>query len=245
MDTRLIIDEPGRGSWNMAVDESLLLSVGQGRIATLRLYRWEQPTLSLGYFQRFDARCEHPPSAKLPVVRRATGGGAIIHDHELTYSFVTPIRNRFSSEAQDFVKQFHALLIATLAAWNIEATLCGDTAAETKSEPFLCFQRRNSLDIIVANAKVVGSAQRRHQGALLQHGSILLARSPFAEALPGLSDLSDKDICHQEIGEDWSQRLAHQFGFRYRLSTLTKIESAVAAEIEACRFAQDSWTQKR
>jgi lipoate-protein ligase A len=245
MDTRLIIDEPARGSWNMAVDESLLQSVGQGSEAALRFYQWDEPTLSLGYFQRIAARSGHPSSSTLPVVRRATGGGAIIHDRELTYSFVTPIRDRFSSRAGDIVKQFHESLISTLAASGVEATLCGDTAGETLFEPFLCFQRRNSLDILIGKAKVVGSAQRRHQGALLQHGSILLARSPHAESLPGLSDLSGTNICHREITQDWSQRLAHRLGFRYRPSSLTETESAVASEIEECRFAHESWTQKR
>ncbi len=245
MDTRLILDEPARGSWNMAVDEALLESAGPGSGAVLRFYRWAVPTLSLGYFQRIDARGEHPPSSQLPVVRRATGGGAIIHDRELTYSFVTSIRDRFSSGAQDYVRQFHETLIATLATYGINAALCGETAAETKAEPFLCFQRRNSLDILVRNEKVVGSAQRRHQGAMLQHGSILLTGSTHAKTLPGLTDLSDKTICHEELCRDWSQRLADQLGFKYQPSALSETESADAMAIEECRFAHASWTQKR
>ena len=123
MDTRLIIDEPARGSWNMAVDEALLRWAGQGQRggAALRFYRWQEPTLSLGYFQEFGARCRHLPSSKLPLVRRTTGGGAIVHDRELTYSFVMPIRNRFSAAIQDVVKLFHQTLIETLADHGIEA----------------------------------------------------------------------------------------------------------------------------
>lgn len=245
MDVRLIIDEPAGGSWNMAVDEALLESAGRESGAALRFYQWSQPTLSLGYFQRIDSRHEHPSSSSLPVVRRATGGGGIIHDHELTYSFVTPIRNRFSSEVQDFVRQFHESLIATLVARGINASLCGVTATETKSEPFLCFQRRTSLDILIENEKVVGSAQRRHQGALLQHGSILLARSSHAVELPGLSDLAGEPVCHQELWQDWSQRLARLFSFQFRPSALTESESAAASAIEKRRFSHETWTQKR
>lgn len=245
MDTRLIIDEPARGSWNMAVDEALLQSAGQGGGTALRFYRWSEPTLSLGYFQKFDARDEHPPSSTLPVVRRATGGGAIIHDRELTYSFVTPIRNRFSPQTQDFVRRFHESLIATLTSYGVEARLCGKVPDETKSEPFLCFQRRDSLDILVASAKVVGSAQRRHQGAMLQHGSILLLRSPKAEVLPGINDLAGTTLDPSQVQRDFSHRLADVFGFRYQTTTITEAESEVAVKIERSRFDNQSWTHKR
>lgn len=245
MDTRLIIDEPARGSWNMAVDETLLQWAGHGSGSALRFYQWEEPTLSLGYFQHIEARQEHPPSSKLPVVRRATGGGAIVHDRELTYSFVTPIRNRFSSAAQDFVKQFHESLISIFAARGIEAALCGAAAAKTNSEPFLCFQRRNSLDILVGDAKVVGSAQRRHQGALLQHGSILLGSSPNADILPGLFDLTGLKISIRELAEEWSINLRNQLNFEFATSSLTEAESILTANIESNQFAHQRWTRKR
>lgn len=245
MDTRLIIDEPARGSWNMAVDETLLQRAVQGGGSALRFYQWDEPTLSLGYFQVYDSRDEHPPSANLPVVRRTTGGGAIVHDRELTYSFVTPIRDRFSTAAQDFVRQFHKCLIATLAELGIEATLCGPVATDLEYEPFLCFHRRNELDILVGTAKVVGSAQRRHQGALLQHGSILLARSANAESLPGLAELPGATISHCELVRGWSHRLGKLFGFDFAPSSLTKDELSDATGVERTRFADQNWTRKR
>jgi lipoate-protein ligase A len=245
MDTRLIIDEPARGSWNMAVDEALLQWAGQGGGSALRFYLWSEPTLSLGYFQQIESRSEHRPSSNLPVVRRTTGGGAIVHDRELTYSFVTPLHNRFSSAAQDFVKQFHQTLIATFTERGIAATLCGDAATEETSAPFLCFQRRNSLDILIGNAKVVGSAQRRHHGALLQHGSILLGRSPNAEVLPGLVELSGMNVDRRELVGDWSQRLGKEFGLEFAPSSLTEVESSAAISIELTRFAHERWNRKR
>ncbi|MBC8354820.1 MAG: lipoate--protein ligase family protein [Planctomycetes bacterium] len=245
MDIRLIIDEPARGSWNMAVDETLLLGAGQGGGAALRFYQWAEPTLSLGYFQKIAARSEHPPSSELPVIRRATGGGAIIHHHELTYSFVTPIRDRFSPEVQDCVMQFHLSLIATLAEDGIKARLCGDAAAEEQSDNFLCFQRRNSLDLLIGDSKFVGSAQRRHQGALLQHGSILLSRSPLAEALPGLEDLAGVTLNVRALIQRWSAHLSGEFGFDLVTSTLLETESSFALEIERARFADENWTYKR
>ena len=88
---RLIIDPPAAGSWNMAVDEALLRSAGESRQLTLRVYQWEQPTLSLGYFQAHERPAEHAASQPCPVVRRATGGGAIVHDREITYSLTAPV----------------------------------------------------------------------------------------------------------------------------------------------------------
>ena len=70
----------------MAVDETLLESAAETSATTLRFYRWDRPTLSLGYFQQTADRTQHPESADCPLVRRSSGGGAIVHDHELTYS---------------------------------------------------------------------------------------------------------------------------------------------------------------
>ena len=87
---RLFIDPPAPGSWNMALDETLLESAADGGESSLRFYGWSQPTLSLGYFQPYDDRCQHAASRNCPAVRRASGGGAILHDREITYSFALP-----------------------------------------------------------------------------------------------------------------------------------------------------------
>jgi lipoate-protein ligase A len=79
---RLLIDPPAPGPWNMAVDDVLLdLAAATGQ-ATLRFYQWQQPTLSLGYFQALDNRRQHAASQDCPVVRRATGGGGVLHHPE-------------------------------------------------------------------------------------------------------------------------------------------------------------------
>ena len=85
---RLLIDAPERGVWNMAIDEALLESAADEScdLVTLRFYRWSEPTLSLGYFQSYEDRNSHEASRSLPVVRRSSGGGALVHDHEWTYS---------------------------------------------------------------------------------------------------------------------------------------------------------------
>src|SRR3954464_5256758 len=86
----LIIAAPPDGAWNMALDEALLHRAETDGMATLRFYGWREPTLSLGYFQQHADRALHPASENCTLIRRASGGGAILHDRELTYSIALP-----------------------------------------------------------------------------------------------------------------------------------------------------------
>jgi lipoate-protein ligase A len=175
---RLILDPPGEGAWNMALDEALLESAAETGRATLRLYRWQAPTLSLGYFQRYEERWGHEPSAACPVVRRSSGGGAILHDRELTYSFTAVIGDRVSPSVQALYAIFHATLVDVLRSLGAEAERWpGPDPATSAAAPFLCFQRRAEGDVVLRGAKVCGSAQRRRRRAVLQHGSIF-SRDP-------------------------------------------------------------------
>ena len=85
-----MIEGPGDGPWQMAVDEVLLDSAALHKTATLRFDRWQTPTVSLGYFQHVADRAQHPASLACPLVRRLSGGRAIVHDHELTYCLTLP-----------------------------------------------------------------------------------------------------------------------------------------------------------
>ena len=119
MDAFLIVDPPAPGPWNMAVDETLREWVLQTGRPVVRFYQWSPATLSLGYFQAYAARASHPGSAALEVVRRASGGGAIVHDQELTYSFVAADRDRFVREDPRWVELFHTALVETLRDWGL------------------------------------------------------------------------------------------------------------------------------
>ncbi len=100
-DCRLIVHPPSPGAWNMAVDEALLMDAVENGVATLRFYQWSEPTLSLGYFQRYSDREQHAASRKCAVVRRQSGGGAILHDRELTYSLMLPAGSPLTRHAPD------------------------------------------------------------------------------------------------------------------------------------------------
>src|SRR5688500_7762020 len=114
-------DPPARGSWNMALDEALLHRAAEGAPAVLRFYEWQEPTLSLGYFQRYADWVCHSASAGCAVVRRATGGGAILHDRELTYSCVLPPGHSLGRHAADLYNAIHDSIVAVLAEHGLTA----------------------------------------------------------------------------------------------------------------------------
>src|SRR3954447_24341632 len=95
---RLIIDPRAPGPHNMAVDEALLIDAAEHNTAALRFYSWNEPTLSLGYFQNYADRHQHAASLACAVVRRQPGGGAILHDRELTYSLALPTNHPLTKQ---------------------------------------------------------------------------------------------------------------------------------------------------
>ena len=254
---RVIFDSPGAGAWNMAVDQSLLMSAEQNSTVTLRLYTWAQPTLSLGYFQKHADRNLHVASAACPIVRRRSGGGAILHDQELTYSLAIPSSHRWSKESSELYDLVHRIVIQLLAEDGIESGLFKDTAKQKSNssapEPkvnidpnaFLCFQRRSDGDLVVDGSKVLGSAQRRLKHSLLQHGSLLFKQSEFTPELPGLLELSGKQFQLEVFYQRMSKALGDALGFEFSPSILTEGEAALAKELEMATFGSLMWTQKR
>lgn len=183
MDTwRLLRTGAGDPAWNMAVDEAVVSAVSRGRAApTVRFYGWNPPTLSIGYFQRAEAEVELDRLAEAGVgfVRRPTGGRAVLHDRELTYSIAVPENYpgipktvteayRVLSEGlrQGFIRLGLQAEMAKLADGNKEAFDAPGSAA--------CFDSPSWYELLVEGRKVAGSAQLRHNGAVLQHGSVLL-----------------------------------------------------------------------
>ncbi len=179
----------------MAVDQAILESVEASLIPTLRFYGWLEPTLSLGYFQAYQSRFGHAASSACACVRRATGGGAILHDHELTYSLVMPMAVSATQARQRLYRDVHLAVVRSLADFGVRATPYRlDGRPDGQESAFLCFQRRTDEDLIVSGYKIVGSAQRRSRGAVLQHGSVLLRASRYAPELPGVFELTSQQI---------------------------------------------------
>ena len=205
---RLIVDGPADGAWQMAVDEVLLDSAAASGRMTLRFYDWSEPTLSLGYFQDYAEREAHAPSRQCPLVRRQTGGGAIVHDRELTYSLAVPAAYPLAGDPESLYTAMHEALIRAMSGFGLAAERCQERQVRAGGrQPFLCLQRRAAGDVLVSGVKVCGSAQRRRRGAILQHGSLLLARSERAPELPGVFELSDRSILPVDLRSAWSDEL--------------------------------------
>ncbi|MBB73410.1 MAG: hypothetical protein CMJ75_02725 [Planctomycetaceae bacterium] len=239
----LLIDTPGAGDWNMAVDEWLLQTAGDRTSPVLRFYRWAEPTLSLGYFQHHADRNQHAGSLNCPFVRRASGGGAILHDKELTYSLTLPINDRFSSMALDHYYDLHRSLIETLGEWSITATLVDP--GQRDNTAFLCFQRRSPGDVVIADTKIAGSAQRRSAGSILQHGSVLLRSSKAAPELPGIQQATDCSIDIDDLMCCWRARLLSRWNMTAHDLEINGHDIAAIKHLVDQRFAIDTWNKRR
>lgn len=241
---RLLVDGPATGEWNMAVDETLLHTAQRHGIGTLRFYRWSPATLSLGYFQACSARQQHAPSRVAPCIRRASGGGAIIHDQELTYSLAIPSETHRFAASETYLLM-HTTLQQVLADLQISTTL--HAGPPTNGKAFLCFQRRSSGDVLCGPHKVAGSAQRRQQNAVLQHGSLLLRTSPFAPELPGLEELNPQagTLSAEPLIDAWADGVARRFARTLAAAPLTHAETQQAEQLQATRFGNPRWLQRR
>ncbi|MGD9635866.1 MAG: biotin/lipoate A/B protein ligase family protein [Pirellulales bacterium] len=262
---RLIVDEPASGPWNMAVDEALLEAAVAGSDATLRLYQWNEPTLSLGYFQRYNDRTSHAASRECAVVRRQSGGGAILHDRELTYSLTLPPGHRLGRDATVLYNAVHKVFIAVLepqlsaaAAESWRLALNGiDSKLAPSEEPFLCFQRRACGDLLLESRKIaatnsapqaykiLGSAQRRHRGAILQHGSLLVSTSPAAPELAGWQELTGVMLPLDTLIAGVVRQSSGAFGLELQPAELPVAVHDAAREIERNKYSSRSWTARR
>jgi lipoate-protein ligase A len=244
---RLITDRPLAGSRNMAVDQVLLQTAAETGAGSLRVYRWQPATLSLGYFQKWESRQQHAASVDCPLVRRASGGGAIVHDHELTYSLALPSGDRWACENRCLFRLVHQSLIDCLAGLGVkDCQVVTEASPRPAAEPFLCFQRRAAGDVVLDGHKIIGSAQRRLNHALLQHGSVLIRQSRGAPELPGIQDLTGEASCTVErLAEVWPAQLAGQMNWTLEPGELSHAENQRVQQVESLRFAADSWNRKR
>lgn len=230
----------------MAVDELLLEWSAERGGCCWRFYGWEEPTLSLGYFQEYDDRRRHTSSRNCPVVRRLTGGGAIVHDAELTYSLVVPAGHPLAVRRNLLYETVHTSLIEVLADLGVTATLyLPPGPRKQKEQPFLCFRRRAPGDVLVNRAKVAGSAQRRRRGAMLQHGSVLLRRCPATPELVALEDLTGRSIAREELADAWLAGLGRRLALAWRPQPLSEHERSRAAALVESRYASTRWVEDR
>jgi lipoate-protein ligase A len=181
---RLLATWDGEPGWNMGLDEALLLARDPRPV--LRFYTWRPAALSLGYFQRWSALA--PLCGREACVRRFSGGGAIHHGDELTFSLAAPKEHAlFAGEVRRSYERIHALLVRALQVHGVSARPRGDARLDSDREGSpMCFHASTPLDLAWDGRKGVGSAQRRRGGRVLHHGSIKLAPSALE---PGVASL--------------------------------------------------------
>ncbi|MDD4170020.1 MAG: lipoate--protein ligase family protein [Desulfotomaculaceae bacterium] len=171
---RLIDSGPGEPSWNMAVDEALVTRHARGESPpVLRLYTWSPPALSLGYFQKTAGiRFDLLDNLGIVPVRRSTGGRAVLHYGDLTYSLAVSLGQGIPHGLVDSFRYLCQGLLETFASLGIEARLGSDRLRQPF--PAACFALATPGDITWRGRKFVGSAQKRFDTTILQHGSILV-----------------------------------------------------------------------
>jgi lipoate-protein ligase A len=235
---RLLPFESLPGPANMAADE-VMLEAAEAGVASLRFYGWSGPTLSLGYFQPSAERL-----AGLPWVRRMTGGAALVHHHEVTYALALPAERPWQTAGESWVCRFHHLIADALARAGAatRAVVCGE---EKKLGPVLCFLHQTPGDLLAASAKVVGSAQRKRKGALLQHGGILLARSELAPQLPGLAELTGVRFTPGDVAKIVAERFAADTDWELERSKWSAAEKARQISLMSEKYARPEWNEKR
>ena len=191
MHWKLLHTAPLSGADNMAVDEALMERARQTGQAVFRVYTWAQPTLSLGRNQTA-AGIYSPARARdhgIAIVRRLTGGRALLHHHEVTYSVTAPLATDLS--LRESYARINRLLVAGLRRLGVAVEIAAPQQRAVGPTAAPCFERPATGELVIDGKKLAGSAQWRDDGVLLQHGSILIH-----DDQPLVSALAETKIPH-------------------------------------------------
>ena len=208
---RFLATGHGSAAYNMAVDEALLQEMASGgKTPVFRVFGWKPPALSLGYGQKFhkEVDLEKCRRTGIDVVRRPTGGRAVLHWEELTYSVICaeddPVLGGNVSDTYRLIAQ---CLVAGLQLFGVEAELersgSRPVRPRGKSPTTPCFSSLSRWEVKCGGRKLIGSAQRRVKGAILQHGSLLIGEhhKKLPDLLPPAMDpLRDTLVRHLDNG---------------------------------------------
>ena len=265
---RLLLTPPARGAWNMAVDEAILESIHQGdSLPTLRLYSWTPACLSLGHAQPYaDVDPVRLREHGWEVVRRITGGRAILHTDELTYSVAGPADNPIlaGSVLESYSRLAKALLRA-VQDLSLPVEMKEGKADESGKTNPVCFEVPSTYEITVDGKKLIGSAQARKKEGVLQHGSLPLtgdltritqalvfkdesARENAAERLLDRATTVESVL---GVAPDWetaARSIVHAFeaelGITFERGELSPKEISRADELVREKYGHPSWTER-
>jgi lipoate-protein ligase A len=264
---RLIIHPPYDGAWNMAVDEAILECVSSKKQPpTLRLYDWFPYTLSLGHAQpAADVNISALQDHNWSLVRRPTGGRAILHADEMTYSVCAPMDDpTISGSVLESYQKISNALLSALEIIGIQA----DSKQKKSSDSVLshdpvCFQFPSDYEITFQDKKLIGSAQARKKNGVLQHGAIPLfgdisriidvlrfpneisrqsAKSRLIQRATTIKESLGKDISWFVLASAISEGFRQKLEIEFVKSSLSKLELARAVQIYHEKYANDAWT---
>jgi lipoyl(octanoyl) transferase len=231
------------GATNMAADEALVRSAATG-IASLRFYGWPTATVSLGYFQPASARLSDPLLAPLPWVRRPSGGATLVHHHELTYALALPAGPPWHG-SEPWMPRMHRIIAAALAQMGLAGQVEVAVGPTVRHGGVLCFQQFTPGDLLCRGRKIVGSAQRKYHLCLMQHGSILLARSEYAPELPGIVELTGNVLSAERVAKAVVAVFCRDTGWRLEVAAWSERERHEVAELVREKYATARWNARR
>ncbi len=258
---------------NMAVDEAIREAVGRGLVPpTLRIYGWGPPAVSLGYFQDMDEQVDLGVIRQRgwDLVRRPTGGRAILHDDDVTYSVC--VSEDALADGDSVLRSYRELsrgIQRGLELLGIQADL--GTKPQAKSiphtasskHPAICFSQSTRADMVAQGRKIVGSAQVRRDGVILQHGSvpITLNVADHLAVIPGageedgamvlsqaavsVSEILGRRVSFEELAEALVAGLAEALSLEMAAGDLTETEQARAEELRSEKYATEQWNFQR
>ncbi len=259
------------GASNMAVDEAIQLLHAAGQVPpTIRFYRWRPACLSLGYFQN----AEQVDQARLRerglgLVRRPTGGRAILHDQELTYSVVAAESEpRVSGGVVESYRRISAGLSAGLSKLGmpVTATPAHRSGRRPHSQNAACFDVPSDYELTVEGRKLVGSAQTRRHGVILQHGSLMLELdcaalyelflvrseqtrqrliSDLESRVAALNPVLGRAPSHEELVAVLSAGFEEALAIELAPGELSAQERQLAEELRLRKYVNDEWTLHR
>ncbi len=268
---RLIKTAPAPGAWNMAVDEAILEAVGDGKaLPTLRLYAWDPPCLSLGYAQTFsDVDMLRVKKRGWDVVRRITGGRAILHTDELTYSVIGPHNEaRLAGSVVESYQRLSLALLKGLQLLKLPAQALPKDQPEAlspKSDDAICFEVPSHYEITIAGKKLVGSAQARKKAGVLQHGTLPLggdltritqalvfesetSRLRAAERLLQRATTTEMALQHlvtwDMAADAFVEAFSSTLNITFSSAGLTPPERSRADELVKEKYAHPSWIER-
>jgi len=261
---------PGR--MNMAIDDAIHRACQRGQAPpTLRFYQWRPACLSLGYFQDVLREVDTGGLAELGVdlVRRPTGGKAVLHDDELTYSVVVSESDLPGSVLETYHRLSEAL-VEGLRTMGIPATIAalehGVTSRDPRFRQPACFSAPSWYEVLVGSKKLIGSAQNRKNGFILQHGSIpftfdaaklvrcIRTSSPehaarteamLAKKATGVSVVLGRPVAREELEGHLIAGFREVLGWEAEAGELSEMEKVEAEELAETKYGNPAWTMER